>query len=714
MADDYPSRARQAYAMDDDTDWLDIPEPEDPHPTSAHRWPRWFSLGLKALLVLFVLLVAWLTFTAPLNRSLQPLGAPSLVVLASNGETIARRGAIIEDAVDVTELPPHVAQAFIAVEDRRFFRHVGIDPYGLARAMARNLGSGRMVEGGSTITQQLAKTSFTGADRTGTRKIQEAFIALWLEAWLTKEDILSRYLSNVYFGDNVYGLRAAAHHYFSVAPEDLTLEQAAMLAGVVNAPSRLAPTRNMEGARERARLVGRRMVEADFISERERRSMRPARLRVAPRDRTPTGTYFADWVLAETAQVEDEETYGETEIRTTLDIDLQRLAERTIRGAGLGRAQAALVAMRTDGSVVAMVGGRNYAQNAFNRATQARRQSGSTFKLFTYLAALRRGYSPATPVADTPLTIGDWTPQNYGQSYAGTIPLAEAFARSSNVATVRVSQAVGLQEVIRAARDLGVTSPLPANPSLPLGTASTTLIEMTAAYAAVAADGYPVVPNGLAERAPSEGWFGSWFPAQQRSLQRDPAFAPMRDLLAGVVQRGTGTGANLSVPTFGKTGTTQDYRDALFIGFAGDLVVGVWIGNDDNRPLPGITGGALPARIWRSFMTEALGVSAAAPAPAPQAAPLTEEPGNVTDPNANSFFGPDGLLPNDIPFDPSAPPQQPPEGELQPAQPQPGTAPVRQPPAGPPPQTPQPTQPRQPEVRPTGERPVEQPRPTGR
>ncbi|HEY0327300.1 MAG TPA: transglycosylase domain-containing protein [Allosphingosinicella sp.] len=702
MADDYPSRSRQAYAMDDDTDWLDIPEPEDPHPTSAHRWPRWLSRSLKALLVLFALLVAWLTFTAPLNRSLQPLGAPSLVVLASNGETIARRGAVIEDAVDVRALPPHVAQAFIAVEDRRFFRHVGIDPYGLARAMTRNLSSGRMVEGGSTITQQLAKTSFTGADRTGTRKIQEAFIALWLEAWLSKEDILSRYLSNVYFGDNVYGLRAASQHYFSVPPEQLTIAQATMLAGVVNAPSRLAPTRNLEDARERGALVGRRMVEAGFISERERRAIRPARLRVAPRDRTPTGTYFADWVLAETGQVEDEETYGERRIQTTLDIDLQRLAERTIRGAGLGRAQAALVAMRTDGSVVAMVGGKNYAQNAFNRATQARRQSGSTFKLFTYLAALRRGYSPATPVADTPLTLGDWSPQNYGQNYAGTIPLAEAFARSSNVATVRLSQTVGLQEVIRAARDLGVTSPLPANPSLPLGTASTTLLEMTAAYAAVAADGYPVVPNGLAERASSEGWFGNWYSNDQPNLQRDRAFAPMRELLSGVVQRGTGTAANLSVPTFGKTGTTQDYRDALFIGFAGDLVVGVWIGNDDNRPLPGITGGALPARIWRSFMTGALDVSAAAPAPTPEAAPPPEELGNVIDPNANSFLGPDGLPIQVEPFGPNAP-------QPQPGDQQPGT-----PPAGPLPSTPPTTQPRPPEDRSTGDRPVEQPRPTGR
>ena len=610
MADEYPSRTHQGYAVDDETDWLDVPEVAQPTPATTHRFPLWVGRSLKILLALFVLLVAWLTFTAPLSRSLQPLGAPSLVVLASGGETIARRGARIEDAVDVTQLPPHVAQVFIAIEDRRFFRHIGVDPWGLGRAMARNLRSGSMVEGGSTITQQLAKTSFTGADRTGTRKIQEAFIALWLEAWLSKEDILSRYLSNVYFGDNVYGLRAASHHYFSIPPEQLTLEQAAMLAGVVNAPSRLAPTRNLAGARTRAQLVGRRMVDAGFLTERQRRSLRPVRLRVEPRDRTPTGTYFADWVLTETGQVEDEETYGEREIRTTLDMELQRLAERTIRSAPLGRAQAALVAMRTDGSIVAMVGGRNYAQNAFNRATQARRQPGSTFKLFTYLAALRRGYSPSTPVADTPLTIGDWSPQNYGQRYQGNITLADALAVSSNVATVRVSQRVGLAEIIRAARDLGIRSPLPAHPSLPLGTASLTLMEMTSAFAAVAADGYPVVPNALAERAQDDSWFGGWY-AQTPNRTRDAAFAPLRDMLNGVVTRGTGTAANLSIPTFGKTGTTQDYRDALFIGFAGDLVVGVWIGNDDNTSLQGISGGGLPARIWRDFMVESSGRKAA-------------------------------------------------------------------------------------------------------
>jgi len=679
-ADDYPSRAARAYANSPAPVWPDradpdgaaAPPPEEPR-RHRGRWPRWLTWAIRIGLALIVALVLWLTFTAPLSRSLEPLGAPSLTILSAEGEVIARKGARIDEPVDVTALPPHVAQAFVAVEDRRFFRHLGVDPYGLGRAMARNLRAGSMLEGGSTISQQLAKTSFTGADRTAFRKVQEGFIALWLEAWLSKEEILSRYLSNVYFGDNVYGLRAAAQHYFSVPPEELTLEQAAMLAGVVNAPSRLAPTKNIEGARERAALVVRRMRDAGFLTERQARSVRPARLRPGPRDETPTGTYFADWVLTQARESEDEESYGEREIRTTLEIELQRHAERVIRNAGIGRSQAALVAMRTDGRVVAMVGGRNYQQNAFNRATQARRQPGSTFKLFVYLAALRNGWRPESAVDDTPLRIGDYAPQNHGGQYRGRISLADALAQSSNVAAVRVAQQVGLGEVIRAARDLGITAPLPANPSMPLGTAGVSLIEMTAAFAAVANDAYPVVPRGLAESSEG-GWFGS--PDSSAAAQRrDPALAALRSMLNGVVTRGTGTAANLAVATYGKTGTTQDYRDAVFIGFAGDLVVGVWVGNDDNSPLPGVTGGSLPARIWRNFMTEALDTRPAAPAPAPVQAPVDQNlVGNAAEPLeplTNELAPPadplDPFAVQPAPEGPQAPPQEPPEVVTPPA-----------------------------------------------
>jgi penicillin-binding protein 1A len=565
---------------------------------------------IKIAALLFVLAILWLVVTAPLSRSLGPVAAPSITILSAEGEPIARRGAIIGEPVDVMALPPHVGQAFIAIEDRRFFRHVGVDPWGMGRAFWRNLRAGRVREGGSTISQQLAKTSFLSPHRTVIRKAQEALIALWLEAFLSKEEILSRYLSNVYFGDNVYGLRAAARHYFNVAPEDLTLAQSAMLAAVVNAPSRLAPTTNIEAARSRARLVLRTMREIGYIDDAELAAATPARVRRGPSDDVPTGTYFADWILPQASELTDE-GYGQRLVQTTLEGDLQRLAVRTIRRAGLGRAQAALVAMRLDGRVVAMVGGKDYAQSPFNRAVQARRQPGSAFKPFVYLAAFRAGLTPETPVDDIPIRLGGWQPRNYGDSYRGRISLRDAVAYSSNSVAVQISERVGRDNVIRAARDLGVTSPLRPDPSLPLGVNNMTLLELTSAYAGIASGRYPIRPHGLPTQ--STGWFG--YGGGDHPVARDRAFPMLRDVLYAVVQRGTGRSAALSVPTFGKTGTTSDYRDALFVGFAGDLVVGIWVGNDDNSPLPGTAGGGLPARIWRSFMSEALGTTAARPAP---------------------------------------------------------------------------------------------------
>jgi len=619
--------------------------------------------AIKIGAALFALILIWLLVTAPLSSSLQPAGAPGLTILSADGEPIARRGAVMSEPVDVTELPPYVGQAFIAIEDRRFFRHLGIDPWGIGRAMVRNLRAGRVREGGSTISQQLAKTSFLTPNRTWGRKAQEALITLWLEAWLSKEEILSRYLSNVYFGDNVYGLRAAARHYFSVDPEDLTLSQAAMLAGVVNAPSRLAPTVDLEAARERGARVLRRMEETGFITEAQRRAARPARLRRGPRDDVPTGTYFADWVVPQASDLA-EGSYGERQVVTTLDGDLQRLATRTVRRAGLGRAQVALVAMRLDGRVVAMVGGRDYAQSPFNRATQARRQPGSAFKPFVYLAAFRAGFTPETMVDDRPIRLGSWTPRNYGDSYRGRITLREAVAHSSNSVAVQVQERVGRDAVIRAARDLGITSELSPDPSLALGVNGVSLVELTAAYAAIAAGRYPIRPRGLP--TPDESWLG-WSTPTER-LNRDRAFPMLRDVLYAVVNRGTGRAAALSVPTFGKTGTTSDYRDAVFVGFAGDLVVGVWVGNDDNRPLPGTSGGGLPARIWRSFMAEALGIR-----PAPRAAPVPLSQTDREETPTNTVAEPAAPeQPQDVPL-PSVPevvvpppPQQQPRPESQP------------------------------------------------
>jgi penicillin-binding protein 1A len=395
-----------------------------------------------------------------------------------------------------------------------------------------------------------------------------------------------------------------------------------MLAGMVKAPSRLAPTRNYKLARERGRVVIAAMIEQGYVSPGEARRLKPARLKVERTKVVPTGTYFADWVLP-MARARGEVGYGDQEVQTTLEARLQTLALQTVRRAGLGRAQVALVAMRPDGRVVAMVGGRDYAKSPFNRATQARRQPGSAFKLFVYLAALRAGMTPETPIADTPLRIGEWQPKNYGDRYRGTLKLRDALALSSNVAAVRLSERVGRQNVIRAARDLGVRSPLNDNPSLALGTSGVTLLELTSAYAAVAAGAYPVRPKGLEDEV-KPWWQRAWKRATGTSS--DPAFDDLKEMLGTVVSQGTGRAAALQVPAFGKTGTTQDSRDALFIGFAEDLVVGVWVGNDDNSPMPGaIAGGGLPARIWRDFMTKAVGSAPAQNLAPPLAVPVSTE-----------------------------------------------------------------------------------------
>jgi len=578
-----------------------------------------WRIVLYSVTALVVVLLIWLIVTAPLSRALEPLDDPALLFLSQEGRPIARRGAIKEAPVDSAKLDPLTVAAFVAIEDRRFYNHWGIDPRGIGRAMLANMRAGGVRQGGSTITQQLAKTSFLSSDRSVRRKAQEVIIAFWLEGWLTKDEILSRYLSSVYFGDGVYGLRAAARHYFDKDPENLSLAQSAMLAGMVQAPSRLAPTRNLKPAQERSKLVLTAMAETGAISPQRAQSVKPARP-VRQRSAIPTGTYFADW-LAPAAQKAFDSEFGEVRVRTTLDADLQRLAVRAINTAGIGDAQAALVAMRPDGRVVAMVGGRSYKASPFNRATQARRQPGSAFKLFVYLAALRAGWTPDSIIDDRPITIDGWTPANNDGVYRGRITLREAFARSSNAATVRLSERVGRGNVMRVARELGISGPLPNSPSMALGTAGVSLLELTAAYAAVAGGNYPVAPIGLdlEQEERSIGLFGR---SGRMSDRRDRG--PMLELLFEAANNGTGRRAALQVPTFGKTGTSQDNRDAVFIGFAGDLVVGVWVGRDDNKSLGRISGGTAPAQIWRSFMAPALSVDGRRGPPLPREFRLPE------------------------------------------------------------------------------------------
>lgn len=576
----------------------------------------WTGRGIMAALALFIALIGWLTFTAPLSKSLEPIAPPQVTLLASDGTPIARSGAVVEAPVKVADLPPHVVQAFIAIEDRRFYSHWGIDPRGIARAAWTGYG------GGSTITQQLAKFTFLTPEQSLSRKAREALIAFWLESWLTKDEILERYLSNAYFGDNQYGLRAASLHYFFRQPERLRPEQAAMLAGLLQAPSRYAPTKHYDKAKKRMDLVVQSMVRDGYLTQAEADALPDPRIDVRTRDdNLPTGTYFADWALP-LAREGMEASYSAQVLTTTLDARLQALANRVVGRAPLGGAQVALVAMRRNGEVVAMVGGRDYGKSSFNRVTQAKRQPGSTFKTFVYLAALEAGWEPDDTIPNTEITQGSYRPKNARGSYSDQITLEEAFAQSSNVAAFRLFQAVGSERVIRKARALGITAPMAeGDPSLALGTSVMTLMELTAAYAGIAANEFPVQPHAF-PRGERTWW--EWLTTRQDSLS-SRTHADLETMLRAAINRGTGRNAVLPIANFGKTGTTQDYRDALFVGYAGDLVVGVWIGNDDNTPMKGVTGGSTPARIWKDFMRGALKIEAG-PKPQPSESPDPEGP----------------------------------------------------------------------------------------
>ncbi|MDO9429921.1 MAG: transglycosylase domain-containing protein [Pseudomonadota bacterium] len=597
-----------------------------PTDVAVAKRPFWlrrpWQIAGGAVLIVAALLV-FMVWSLPLGRALEPLPNPTLILVTADGKPFARRGSYKEQPVDVSKLPEHVPGAFVAIEDRRFYSHIGIDFRAIARALQRNVGEGEVQQGGSTITQQLAKNAFLSSERSLRRKAQEALIALYLEARLSKDEILSRYLSTVYFGDGVFGLRAAAKHYFDKTPETLSIGESAMLAGMVKAPSRLAPTEDLPAARERAEVVLGTMVEVGLITPRQARAARNVRVRQG-REKLPVGTYFADWVSPQARQA-FESAYGEVLVPTTLDSVLQAEAERIINqalkrhGGYLHATQAALVAMRPDGKVLVMVGGQDYKISQFNRVSDAQRQPGSAFKLFVYQAALRNGMTPDSLVLDTPLTIADWSPKNHEGHYANReIRLRNAFAGSSNVAAARLAQQVGRAAVVKAAEDMGVEANFPNDLTLALGTTPMTLLDLTAGYAGVAAGQFPVTPYGVPQVrvAPTR---------QLPRAERDG----LLDLLRAAVTFGTGNVANVSQYAYGKTGTTQDYRDALFVGFVGDMVIGVWVGNDDNSPMNGVAGAGLPAEIWRDFARVAMnrgavrvngrqiGLAPVAPRPAP-------------------------------------------------------------------------------------------------
>jgi penicillin-binding protein 1A len=570
---------------------------------------------LAVLLAALVLVAGYLGFclaTLPFGGGLVVETTPSaLIVEADDGQVFATRGVFKGEKVSSSDLPPNLARAVIAIEDRRFYAHHGIDIRAIIRAAFHNVAAAGAIEGGSTITQQLVRMTYLSPERTLKRKVQEAMLALWLERQLPKEEILVRYLNTAYFGAGVYGVDAAAKRYFGKTVQQLSLNESAMLAGLVRAPSALAPHRNLERARERAAHVLDAMVKTGAISPEQTDAARnqPIALRVPPE--TPPGTnYFVDVVNAEARPLLGPMS-GDWQIRGTLDLKLQAIAESVIdkRLAAEGKAknvsQAALVAMAHDGAILAMVGGRDYNDSQFNRATQAKRQPGSLFKVFVYLTALEKGYTPQTVMIDRPVQIGDWEPENYGGRYHGSVTLRTAFAKSINSVAVQLADEVGIRSVIEVAKKLGIRSNLPAVPSLALGSAEVNLLEMTSAFAAIAANVESLEAYCLRSIRRGDQTLHTRAAAPRLSSADPVAREAMIDLLMTVVREGTGKAARIPGPVAGKTGTTQDYRDAWFIGFTPELVVGVWVGNDDNRPMNGVTGGSLPATIWREFVTQA-------------------------------------------------------------------------------------------------------------
>jgi penicillin-binding protein 1A len=581
---------------------------------------RTFLLLALAAIAAIAGLLAWALYDLPYASVLEEGEQPAILLEAADGALLARKGPVKEADVTRAELPDHLIDAVLSIEDRRFYTHRGIDPRGILRAMRRNIDAGGVVQGGSTITQQLVKIRYLDQEQTLKRKIREAALAIWLDAQLGKDEILTRYLNNVYFGAGATGIAAAARIYFDKEVSELTLAESALLAGLIKAPSQYNPLRSPEVALQRTSVVLDAMVANRKIDAETAEAVKaePAELHPA-RIAAHSGTWFADWVHSEAAEIAGSQR-GALRVRTTLVPPLQEIAERVVRealegdAAAVGAGQAALVAMRPDGAVLAMVGGRNYEESEFNRATRAMRQPGSAFKLFVYYAALRNGIAIDDRIEDAPIEIDGWEPENFSEQFVGEVTLAEAFAHSLNAATVRLAQEVGIAEVIAAARELGIEAPLSETPSLALGTSEVTLLDMTEAYAAVRAGIAPIEAWGIAGFGGHDQsrLFGMGPPLEERRPLGEH-HEPLVRLLRGVVESGTGRRAALDGFAAGKTGTSQNYRDAWFIGFSEPLVVGVWVGNDDGTSMDEVTGGRLPAEIWRRFMTEALELARSAP-----------------------------------------------------------------------------------------------------
>jgi penicillin-binding protein 1A len=585
-------------------------------------------LGLWALIAALGS-IAFVVSTLPPIQSLEvPKRPPTVEIVGLDGRPLTMRGEMSGTDVSIKELPPYLPRAFVAIEDRRFYSHFGVDPIGLVRAVAANVLHRGVSQGGSTITQQLAKNLFLTQERTLWRKMQELVLALWLERKFSKTQILELYLNRVYFGSGAYGVEAAAQRYFGKPARAVKVAEAAMLAGLVKSPSRLAPSRNPDGAERRAQAVLTAMTELGFITETMAKTAvaQPARaVRPAGADSV---NYVADWIM----DVLDD-LVGRVEqdlvVETTIDPALQAAAEKALtedlalKGQKFDVAQGALVAMTPDGAVRALVGGKNYAESQFNRAVAAKRQPGSAFKPFVYLTALERGLTPESVREDKPIALKGWKPENYSHDYHGPVTLTQALALSLNTVSVRLTLEVGPRAVAKTAYRLGIASKLDANPSLALGTSEVSLIELTGAYAPFANGGDAIVTH-VVERVRTRAGKVLFARAPQNlgRIVEPRHVAMMNAMMRETLVSGTAQKAQLpGWQAAGKTGTSQDFRDAWFIGYTGHLVAGVWLGNDDSSPTKKATGGGLPVDIWSRFMKVAHQSVAVAALPGLSAAP---------------------------------------------------------------------------------------------
>ncbi len=599
-----------------DDDVLDD-EGNDSQPRHKHVWPY----VLMMLLVWGVIFgaILWSHFLSDLPdvRNLLATAMPrDVTVLDDHGRLVARRGLTQGATVSVESLPSYIPNAFIAIEDRRFREHIGIDPVGMARAGVQNMMAGHVVQGGSTLTQQLAKNLFLDSGRTFDRKIQEAMLALYLESRYSKNQILTLYLNRVYFGAGVFGVEAASEKFFGKHADQLGLTEAAMLAGSVKAPARYNPLADADASLARAAVVLRAMQDTGYITDAARAQAQATRPRIVSGSGTPEAGYFTDWVVSQLNGILGQENGHGADavvVETSFDLDTQNLAERAVaqgidaEGEKIRASQAALVAMTPDGAIRAMVGGRSYAQSSFNRATDAVRQPGSAFKPFVYLTAFEHGHTPDDVMRDGPVNIHGWKPSDFEGEYKGDITLTQAFAESSNTVAAQLTDQLGPKEVAATARRLGITSPLEEVASLALGTSGVTPLELTGAYTPFANGGNGIVPFAilrvrsrtgkiLYDRKPG-GLGAVMSPANNMAMTR---------LMVQTVTTGTGKAARLlERPSAGKTGTTQDFHDAWFVGFTADLVTGVWVGNDNAAPMKKATGGGLPAHIFHAFMEDA-------------------------------------------------------------------------------------------------------------